>query len=198
MVLLLLTFCLLLLPFWESVIVLYFVACYFLSILLLQSSCLGRETLLLCLVCLPGYSRWLCGSSSQYHGFVCSLWLWYFLIIFTYYFCLQFVIVVFPDHTLLRYLLIIFTYYFCLQFVIVVFPDHTLLRYLLIIFTYYFCLQFVIVVFPDHTLLRYLLIIFTYYFCLQFVIVVFPDHTLLWYLLIIYYLHQTAASLEDF
>ena len=37
-VLLLLTFCLLLLPLWESVIVLYFVVRYFMSILVLQSS----------------------------------------------------------------------------------------------------------------------------------------------------------------
>ena len=37
-VLLLLTFCLLLLPLWESVIVLCFVVCYFMSILVLQSS----------------------------------------------------------------------------------------------------------------------------------------------------------------
>ena len=28
------------------------------------------------------------GSSSRCHGVVCSLWLWYFLIILTYYFCL--------------------------------------------------------------------------------------------------------------
>ena len=38
MVLLLLTFCLLLLPLWESVIVLCFVIRYFMSILVLQSS----------------------------------------------------------------------------------------------------------------------------------------------------------------
>ena len=38
MVLLLLTFCLLLLPLWESVIVLCFVVHYFMSILVLQSS----------------------------------------------------------------------------------------------------------------------------------------------------------------
>ena len=38
MVLLLLAFCLLLLPFWESVIVLCFVVRYFMSILVLQSS----------------------------------------------------------------------------------------------------------------------------------------------------------------
>ena len=37
-VLLLLTFCLLLLPLWESVIVLCFVVRYFMSILVLQSS----------------------------------------------------------------------------------------------------------------------------------------------------------------
>ena len=37
-VLLLLTFCLLLLPLWESVIVLGFVVRYFMSILVLQSS----------------------------------------------------------------------------------------------------------------------------------------------------------------
>ena len=37
-VLLLLTFCLLLLPLWVSVVVLYFVVRYFMSILVLQSS----------------------------------------------------------------------------------------------------------------------------------------------------------------
>ena len=156
--------------------------------------------------------------------FICSLWLWYFLIILTHYFYLQFVIVVFPDHTHLLFLsavcncgiswsysltifvcslwlwyfLIILTYYFCLQFVIVVFPDHTLFLFLsavcdcgiswsypltifvcslwlwhfLIILPYYFCLQFVIVVFPGHT----------HYFCLQFVIVVFLDHSHLLFL----------------
>ena len=41
---------------------------------------------MLCFVYLPGVSWLLCGSSSRYHGFVCSLWLWYFLIILTYYF----------------------------------------------------------------------------------------------------------------
>ena len=43
-VLLLLTFCLLLLPFWKSVIVLCFVVRYFMSILVLQSSWRGRES----------------------------------------------------------------------------------------------------------------------------------------------------------
>ena len=42
---------------------------------------------LLCLVCLPGVSWRLSGSSSWCHGVVCCLWLWYFLIILTYYFC---------------------------------------------------------------------------------------------------------------
>ena len=58
-VLLLLTFCLLLLPLWESVIVLCFVVRYFMSILVLQSSWWGRESWLLCLICLPGVSCWL-------------------------------------------------------------------------------------------------------------------------------------------
>ena len=81
----LLTFCLLLLPLWESVIVLCFVVRYFMSILVLQSSWWGRESWLLCLICLPGDSWWLSGSSSRCHGVVRSLWLWYFLIILTYY-----------------------------------------------------------------------------------------------------------------
>ena len=58
----------------------------FMSILVLQSSWWGRESWLLCLVCLPGVSWWFCGSSSRCHGFVIGLWLWYFLIILTYYF----------------------------------------------------------------------------------------------------------------
>ena len=84
--LLLLTFCLLLLPLWESVIVLCFVVRYFMSILVLQSSWWGRESWLFCLVCLPGVLWLLCGSSSRCHGFVFSLWLWYILIILTYFF----------------------------------------------------------------------------------------------------------------
>ena len=54
----------------------------FLSILVLQLSLWGRESWLLCFVCLPGVSLLLCGSSSRCHGFY-SLWLWYFLIILT-------------------------------------------------------------------------------------------------------------------
>ena len=74
LVLLLLTFCLLLLPLWESVIVLCVVVCYFMSILVLQSSWWGRESWLLCLICLPCVSWWLSGSFSRCHGVVCSLY----------------------------------------------------------------------------------------------------------------------------
>ena len=56
------------------------------SILVLQSSWWGRESWLLCFICLPGVLWWLSGSSSRCHGVVCSLWLWYFLIILIYYF----------------------------------------------------------------------------------------------------------------
>ena len=86
-VLLLLIRCWLLLPLQDSVIVLCFVVCYFMSILVCQSSWWGGESWLLCFVCLPGVSWLLCDSSSWCHGFVCSLWLWYFLIILTSYFC---------------------------------------------------------------------------------------------------------------
>ena len=86
MVLLLLIRCWLLLSFWDSVIVLCLVVHYFMSIPVFQSSCWGRESWLLCFVCLTGVSWLLCGSSSRCHGFVCSLWLWYFLIILNYYF----------------------------------------------------------------------------------------------------------------
>ena len=60
------------------------------SILVLQSSWWGRESWLLCLICLPVVSWWLSGSSSRCHRVVCSLWLWYFLIIFIYYFWSRF------------------------------------------------------------------------------------------------------------
>ena len=90
---LLLNFCLLLLPLLESVIVLCFVVRYFMSILVLQSSWWGRESWLLCLICLPGVTWWLSGSSLRCHGVVCSLWLWYFLIILTYYFSCKIILV---------------------------------------------------------------------------------------------------------
>ena len=41
---------------------------------------------MLCLVCLPGVSWWLCGSFLWCHGIFCGMWLWYFLILLTYYF----------------------------------------------------------------------------------------------------------------
>ena len=65
--------------------------CMFCSTLLYADSSIviiwwGRESWLLCLICLPGVSWWLSGSSSRFHGVVCGLRLWYFLIIITYYF----------------------------------------------------------------------------------------------------------------
>ena len=81
-ILLVLIYCWLLLQLWDSVIVQCFVVRYFMSILVLQ----------LCLVRLPGVSWLFCGSSSQWHWFVCSLWLWVFLIILTYYSCKRFVL----------------------------------------------------------------------------------------------------------
>ena len=68
-----------------SVIVLCFVVRYFMSILVLQSSWWGRKSWLLCLIILLDVSWWLSGSSSRCHGVVCGLWLWYFLILLTYY-----------------------------------------------------------------------------------------------------------------
>ena len=58
------------------------------SVLVLQSSWWGRESWLLCLICLSGVSWWLSSFSLRCHGVVCSLWLWYFLIILTYFFCM--------------------------------------------------------------------------------------------------------------
>ena len=43
----------------------------------------GRESWLLCFVCLPDVSWLVCGCSSRCHWFVRILWLWYFLIILT-------------------------------------------------------------------------------------------------------------------
>ena len=56
---------------------------YFVSILVLQSSRLGRESWLLCFVC--------------HHGVSCMIVMWLFLTLQRV--CQQFVIVVFPDHT---------------------------------------------------------------------------------------------------
>ena len=81
-VLLLLTFCLLLLPLWESVIVLYFVVRYFMSILVLQSSSMGKREL----IALLNLSSWCLVMVERLFLTVPRG-------------CLQFVIVVFPDHT---------------------------------------------------------------------------------------------------
>ena len=77
MVLLLLTFCKLLLPLWESVIVLCFVVRYFIAIILMGK----RE-----LIALLNLSSW-CLVMVERLFPVVPLG------------CLQFVIVVFPDHT---------------------------------------------------------------------------------------------------
>ena len=45
------------------------------SILVLQSSWWGRESWSLCLVCLPGVSWWLCGSTWRCNRLVCGLWM---------------------------------------------------------------------------------------------------------------------------
>ena len=78
-----------LLQLWESVTVLCFVVSYIMSLLVLQSSWWGRREL----VVLLGLSPWclvivVCFSSRCY-GFVYSLWLWYFLVILAYYFCIS-------------------------------------------------------------------------------------------------------------
>ena len=81
-VLLLLTFCLLLLPLWKSVIVLCFVVRYFIAIILMGK----RE-----LIALLNLSSWCLVMVKRL--FLAVPWG-----------CLQFVIVVFPDHTHLLFL----------------------------------------------------------------------------------------------
>ena len=59
---------------------------YFVSSLVLQWSWWGRESWLLCFNCLLDV-LWLlvfCGSSSRCFGLICSVWMWYFLIILTF------------------------------------------------------------------------------------------------------------------
>ena len=82
-VLLLLTFCLLLLPLWESLIVLYFVVCYFCIAIILMGK---RE-----LVDLLNLSTW---CLEMVEGLFLAVPRG----------CLRFVIVVFPDHTHLLFL----------------------------------------------------------------------------------------------
>ena len=43
------------------------------TLLFAHSSIDGEESWLLCLICLPGVSLWLSGSSSRCHGVVCGL-----------------------------------------------------------------------------------------------------------------------------
>ena len=89
-VLLLLTFCLLLLSLWESVIVLCFVVRCFMSILVFSSIAIilvGKREL----VALLGLSSWCLVMVERL--FLPVPWG-----------CLQFVIVVFPDHTYLLFL----------------------------------------------------------------------------------------------
>ena len=68
--------CWLLLPLWGSVFVPCFVVHCYVSFLVLQSSWWGRESWLLYFVFLVS-----CSSSSRCRGLVCSVCLWYFLII---------------------------------------------------------------------------------------------------------------------
>ena len=84
MVLLLLIRCLLLLTLFVGVLCLVLTL---LCCLVLQSSWWGRESWLLYFNCLSDV-LWLlvlCGSSSRCRGWVCSVWLWYFLIILIYF-----------------------------------------------------------------------------------------------------------------
>ena len=81
--LLLMTFCLMLLPLWESVTVLCFVVRFFVFLLVLQSPWWGRGG---GLVALLGLSSWCLVVVERL--FLALLWD-----------CLWFVIVVFPDHT---------------------------------------------------------------------------------------------------
>ena len=84
--------CLLLLPLWESGIVLCFAVRYFMSMLVLQSSCWGRE-----LVALLNLSSWCSVMVERF--FLAVPWG-----------CLRFVIVVFPDHTHLLFLFLFFVF----------------------------------------------------------------------------------------
>ena len=85
-VMLLLTFCLLLLSLWESVTVLCFVVRYFMSILVIAIILMGKREL----VALLDLSSWCLVMVDRL--FLAVLWGY-----------LLFVIVVFPDHTHLLY-----------------------------------------------------------------------------------------------
>ena len=85
-VLLLLIRCWLLLKLKCSVNVPCFVVHGYVSFLVLQSSWWGRESWLLYFVCLSDVLWFLCSSPSRCRALVFSVWLWYFLIILTYFF----------------------------------------------------------------------------------------------------------------
>ena len=74
-VVLLLIRCWLFFPLWYSVIVLF--CCVLLYIHSSFAVILMGKRELVALLCLPGVSGLLCGSSSRCHRFVCNLWLWY-------------------------------------------------------------------------------------------------------------------------
>ena len=70
-------------------LLIYEIGYYLMYFLVLQLYWRGRESCLLCFNCLP-YVMWLfvfCCSSSWCFVLVCSVWLWYFLIMLTY-FCM--------------------------------------------------------------------------------------------------------------
>ena len=60
---------------------------YFVFILVLQSFWRGRESWLLCFYCPTDVLllKMFCGYSSRCYGLICSVWLWYFLVILTYF-----------------------------------------------------------------------------------------------------------------
>ena len=97
-VLLLLTFCLLLLPLWESLTVLCFDVRYFMSILVLQIILMGKREL----VALLNLSSWCLVMVERL--FLAVPWG-----------CLRFVIVVFPDQT---HLLFFHSKRICIGFVL--------------------------------------------------------------------------------
>ena len=72
---------------WEFCVCLCIVMHYAVFILILQSSWRGKESWLLCYYCLTDVLILLIfrGSSSWCRGLVCSMWLWYCLIILTYF-----------------------------------------------------------------------------------------------------------------
>ena len=71
----------------DSVLFIVFGVHYFVSFLVLQSSWIGRKSWLLYFYCLTDVLllQMFCGSSSWCRGLVCGMWLWYFLIILTYF-----------------------------------------------------------------------------------------------------------------